>query len=123
MFLIMGINQGEKQLEFRQPDICPRCGRYGSYEVFVTYTYFSLFFIPLFRWNKRYYVKTSYCNTVFLIDKELGQALERGQKNSINREDLREAYTSSNQQRKCLSCGYVTDDDRFIFCPICGHKL
>lgn len=122
MFLIMGVNQGQKQLEFRQPDVCPNCGKYGSYEAFMTYYYFSLFFIPLFRWNKRYYVKTTCCNTVYSIDKELGNALEKGRKKSVCKEDIHEPFSGAGF-RQCSNCGYKTGEDRYLFCPICGHKL
>lgn len=78
MFLLFGISQGEKRLDFTQTTVCACCGSYGRYEVYMTYMYFSLFFIPIFRWNKRYFATTSCCGTVCEIDRELGRGYERG---------------------------------------------
>ena len=54
MFFMMGITDGRKDLDFSQQMICNVCGRYGRYQVFMTYTVLSLFFIPCFKWNKHY---------------------------------------------------------------------
>ena len=59
MFFMMGITDGRKDLDFNQQIICSQCGRYGRYQVYMTYMVLSLFFIPCFKWNKRYYVQTS----------------------------------------------------------------
>jgi len=48
MFLIMGISQKEKMLDFRQLAICTCCGQYDQIEVWMRYNYFMLFFIPIF---------------------------------------------------------------------------
>ena len=54
MFFIMGITEGRKDFDFSQTVICDSCGKYGRYQVFMIYTVLSLFFIPTFKWNKRY---------------------------------------------------------------------
>ena len=78
MFFIMGINPREKQLDFSQSIRCKRCGRYGRLEVFLTCMCFSLFFIPLFRWNKQYYARTTCCGGAALLPKELGERIAAG---------------------------------------------
>ena len=65
MIFIGGISQGEKILNYTQTVICDICGRYGRYQVIMTYMYFSFFFIPLFKWNKRFYVKMTCCGSVY----------------------------------------------------------
>ncbi|MEI3186501.1 MAG: hypothetical protein V8S27_00225 [Lachnospiraceae bacterium] len=50
MFFIMGISQGEKKLNFDQTIMCNHCGQYGHLEVYMIYSYLSLFFIPIFKW-------------------------------------------------------------------------
>ena len=47
MFFMIGITNGRKDLPFRQTMICSRCGRYGSYTVYITFMQLLLFFIPL----------------------------------------------------------------------------
>ena len=61
MIFIGGISSGTKAIEYIKTVICSHCGSYGRYQVFMTYMYFSFFFIPLFKWNKKFYVKMSCC--------------------------------------------------------------
>ena len=51
MFFIMGISNGEKKLAFDQLEICNCCGKYGHLEVYMTYMFFSFFFISDFNIN------------------------------------------------------------------------
>lgn len=88
MFFIMSITDGQKKINFTQTIICKCCGKYGRYEVFMTYTCLSLFFIPTFKWNKHYYVKTSCCNSIYEISKELGEGIAKGKKLEIKDSDL-----------------------------------
>ena len=76
MFFIFGINERRTQLPFRQNFPCPVCGRYSAMTVWVTYTYFMFFFIPLFIWNKRYYVRMECCGAKCEISPELGRDIE-----------------------------------------------
>ncbi len=80
MFFIGGIFQGKKEFEhFRQTIVCKKCGRLCSISVFMTYTCFSFFFIPLFKWGKQYYAVSNCCYTIYAIDAELGKAIEHGE--------------------------------------------
>ena len=59
MIFIGGITQKTKELLYQAAAmVCGRCGRYGRYQVYMTYMCLSLFFIPVFKWNRRYYAKT-----------------------------------------------------------------
>lgn len=129
MFLIMGINTGRKQLGEERMVICSRCGKYGRYEVILTYTYFSLFFIPLFKWNKQYFVTASCCGAIFSLDPGTGQRMARGETVPAEEWNLTLLQNGSGQggyggqiQKHCLSCGYETDAD-FEFCPKCGKRF
>ncbi len=124
MFFMMGITSGRKDLDFAQTIICKVCGKYGRYQVFMTYTVLSLFFIPCLKWNKHYYVQTSCCNALYELDPEIGKALERGEKTEILPEHLQriqqQAYGYS--MKRCSHCGYETAED-FDFCPKCGNRF
>ena len=150
MFFIMGMSQGQKQLDYNQTVICGVCGRYGRYDVFMTYMYFSFFFIPLFKWNRRYYVQTSCCGSVYELNPEKGRMIEYGQRVTIESEDMllqhrgtgrseREPFYEEDRgdgktvyetpprltdgtMKKCPSCGYMAASD-FEYCPKCGRKL
>lgn len=138
MIFIGGISQGEKILNYTQTVICDICGRYGRYQVIMTYMYFSFFFIPLFKWNKRFYVKMTCCGSVYELDPEVGRDILAGRQVEITRKDLTlcqrgngsggswqdEGGSAAGGQtrRRCSQCGYETEED-FPFCPKCGNKF
>ena len=124
MFFMMGVTQGQKDLEHDQLVTCDACGRYGRYIVFMTYSVLSLFFIPCLKWNRRYYVRMSCCGTVYELDPDIGKAIARGAKIEIQPRHLRRAgYAQRGPVRKrCPRCGYTTLED-FEFCPKCGRKF
>lgn len=124
MFFIMGITDGRKDLDFAQTILCNICGRYGRYNVFMTYTVLSLFFIPCFKWNKHYYVQTSCCGTVYELNPEIGKAIARGEQVEIRTEHLSRVNQSGYryQYKHCSHCGYETSED-FEYCPKCGNRF
>lgn len=129
MIFIGGISQGQKLLDYVRTVICERCGGYGRYQVFMTYTYFSFFFIPIFKWNRQYFVKMTCCGAVYQLDSQVGQAIAQGRQAEIRREDLtlvQEGDGGFNrglrQVKRCQGCGYETGED-FDYCPKCGRRF
>lgn len=123
MFFMMGITQGKKNIDYSQMVICEHCGAYGRYEVFMTYMCLSLFFIPCFKWNKQYYVRSTCCSTIYLLDADIGRALARGENVEIQPEHLTEVQAGYRSRiKRCGGCGYETMED-FEYCPKCGRRL
>lgn len=125
MFLIMGVNQSQKPLAFTQQTVCGSCGRYGRYESFMTYMNFNLFFIPMLKWQYKYYVKASCCNAVYEIKQEYGTALRRGEIDHLADHMIhlvQRGQTGAGETAKCDSCGYLANED-FLYCPKCGNPL
>jgi predicted Zn-ribbon and HTH transcriptional regulator len=126
MFFITGITTKRKALDYYNPIMCKTCGKYGRYEAFVEYMVLSLFFIPIFKWNKKYYAYTTCCNSLYLINnKEKALAIERGQGQnvSLNEEDLVLLQTGNAYLKfRCPNCGFEMEDD-CNYCPKCGSKL
>lgn len=123
MFLIFGISNGERKLDFVQTMLCSRCGQFGRLEAYVTYMYFSLFFIPVFRWGKCYHVRSSCCNAVYELDMELGKRISRGEKVTLTESDLHSVNQSGySSQPSCPACGYPVSQG-FDYCPKCGRRL
>ena len=122
MFFMMGITDGRKDLEYNRMIICDACGAYGRYAVFMTYTVLSLFFIPLFKWNKRYFVRTSCCESLYELDADIGAQIARGENADILPRHLTPVHLNHNPLKRCANCGYTTEE-RFDFCPKCGNKL
>ena len=124
MFFIMGIDPRHKQLQYNNSVfICDRCGQYGRYEVFMTYMCFSLFFIPIFKWNKQYFVRTTCCNAQYELDTNIGLAIARGNDVEIRPEHLRMMGGSAQSNyKRCSQCGFSTTED-FRYCPSCGKEF
>lgn len=122
MFFIMGINQGTKRLNFDQLVVCGNCGRYGHLEVYLAYSCLSLFFIPVFKWGRSYFVRTSCCNKTVPIDYELGRKIEAGQVTVLPENTIPDTFQQKNGMKRCRHCGFETMED-FQFCPKCGEKL
>ena len=81
MLFIGGISQGRKLLNYARSILCGSCGSTSQCQVFMTYMYFSFFFIPLFKWNKRFYVQMSCCSAIYELEPEIGKAILRGGRN------------------------------------------
>lgn len=124
MFFMMGITDGRKVFDFTQTVICNICGKYGRYQVFMTYTVLSIFFIPCFKWNKHFYVQTSCCNTLYELDPEIGKRIAKGESLEIQPDNLTKVNITgyTNTYKRCRNCGYETSED-FEFCPKCGTKF
>ena len=125
MFFIMGIDPREKIIPYNDLVICNQCGKYGRYEVVMRYMCFSLFFIPLIKWNKQFYVKSNCCGTIYALDEEIGRALMRGEELEIRPEHLQKISADPANKgyfARCSSCGYQTNED-FKYCPKCGNPL
>jgi hypothetical protein len=85
--------------------------------------YFSLFFIPIFKWNMIYSVKSSCCGSIYTISKELGSRIARGEDISLREEDLQPVRTEHFSGRKrCSECGFETQED-YQYCPKCSNPL
>ena len=122
MFFIMGITDGRKDFDFSQTVICDSCGKYGRYQVFMIYTVLSLFFIPTFKWNRRYYVQMSCCGTVYELDPEIGKRIASGEELQIKPQDLTNVSQGRGFFKRCRNCGYETAED-FDYCPKCGLRF
>ena len=118
----MGITQGRKDFEYGHLMTCSHCGAYGRFNVFMTYTVLSLFFIPCIKWGKRYYAETSCCHAIYELDPEVGRRIAKGEDVEIRQEDLTRVMDGSGSVKVCRNCGYMTDDD-FEFCPKCGSSF
>ncbi len=121
MFFIFGISDGQKRLDFVQTMLCSLCGQFGRLEVYMTYTYFSLFFIPIFFWNKRYYAISTCCNTRYEIAPELGKRIKKGEQLTLTPEELH-SIGGGGYSQHCPVCSYPLSGD-FEYCPKCGRKL
>lgn len=103
MFIIAGISSRIKVLE-GNPRICPSCGLARAY-LKRSDSYFSLFFIPLFRVRKG--VSFIFCERCETVVSDKTAPFRTGKDPKTN---------------QCKSCGNTMDKE-FIYCPYCGKHV
>lgn len=129
MFFIMSVNQGKKNIGHQQLVICDKCGQYGRYEILMTYMYLSFFFIPIIKWKRRYYVKTSCCHTLYQLNPKVGNRIRRGREVEITAKDLNLMQRGNHNRQSqtvnkfCIHCSFTTAEPDFAYCPKCGKLL
>ena len=79
MIFIGGMSTKQEKLDFGQSILCSICSRFGNLEAFMEYTYLSVFFIPVMKWNRRYYVRSTCCGSLYSISEEIGERIRRGE--------------------------------------------
>jgi len=123
MFFMIGITDGRKDIDFNQAITCSVCGKFGRFQIFMTYMSLSLFFIPVFKWNRKFYVQTTCCNTIYELDPETAGRIMAGENVEITEKDLYMVQSGEGRQwKRCDNCGYSTNED-FEYCPKCGHRF
>lgn len=123
MFFIFGVSSKKDKLDFNQKMVCPGCGRYGRYEAFMEYTYLSLFFMPVLKWDKKYYVRSSCCGSVYSVSNDIGDKISKNENVDLAECDLRLIKRGRvHSTKRCSNCNYEINDD-FQYCPKCGTIL
>jgi len=120
-FGVFGIQDKEKYIGAYNNIICPSCGSLARYEVYKTYRYFHMFFIPVFRWNVRYMVKTSCCGRLYELEPYTGSEFEKNPYTEIRAENLK-PVSGYMPYKYCISCR-VNVPPEYNYCPYCGGKL
>jgi len=128
---IFGVEEKAKVLKQKEVDVCPFCTRKGSYTFFKVYNYFHFFFIPIFRWNTRYFLQTNCCSRIYLItNKDVAFDIEHGKDVDISFYDVElfkdmqsmHDTTSEFGVEFCPNCKNRVSKS-FLYCPYCGQKL
>lgn len=119
MFFCFGIEDAQKIIRDFRNIICPACGRYSFAQLIVTYTFLHIFFIPTFKWNRKYYIKTGCCGSVYECDRETAEKFEKT--GEIDFSQLKRCGCGSGE-KICPNCGAHLEQS-YEFCPYCGTKL
>lgn len=117
---IFGVENKSKIVNEIDTGHCFACRNYGKYIIEKNYTYFHFFFIPLFKWNTKYILKTTCCNKVYLLNALIGEKIEKGENVLIFHSDLELIYDYSFEY--CPKCNRKIERD-FIYCPYCGEPI
>lgn len=79
---------------------------------------FEFFFVPVFRFNRKYYIKFPDSKNIYLLEKDVAEDLLK-RDSEINFFDLQE---SDIQDNGCPDCGKIVEGN-YRYCPHCGKKL
>lgn len=123
---IFGIENKEKEIKIINNFTCKSCNRLTMGKVIKHYEFFHFFFIPIFKWNEKYYIECESCKKIFSISKEKGKMIERGENIELTYWDLNEVNNAYSYDYKinsvCKSCGKVVDSE-YKYCPYCGNEV
>ncbi|NMB02572.1 MAG: zinc ribbon domain-containing protein [Firmicutes bacterium] len=116
---IFGIQSKSEVIRTEQSVICPICGAYDRYDVIKTFNYFHVFFIPVWKWNYRYFLQTRCCQQTCSLEQQIGERIDRGEVVSLGKEHV---HCSQGQGRICPNCRAGLDAT-YNYCPTCGERL
>jgi hypothetical protein len=115
-FGIFGIQNKVKELKEFSNVICV-CGRYSRMQLLVEYSFFHFFFIPIFKWGRRYFVEARCCGRIFEVPGDYIDELLKSDTVDINR--LKEVESPV---RVYPNCGGKFDS-HYRYCPYCGREV
>lgn len=123
---IFGVEDKQKEIRTIGNLSCKNCDYSSDLTLFKQYTFFHFFFIPMFKWNIRYYLICNRCNTMYEISREKGIRVEQGDDAAITYWDLKSIdplYYGDyvHNSCKCQNCGGEVES-HFEYCPHCGKK-
>lgn len=123
MFFIFGISDSYKELDFKTTFTCECCNHLEQMSFYMFYSYFSLFFIKIFKWNKTYIGVCRNCSAEYEFTKESFEELERTGKLNNTMYILRNCNKSNTRDNLvCSNCGFSTREN-FEYCPKCGNRF
>ena len=124
MFLLFFVDKKQFNIPFEQGEIFHNhCGKYGRMQLFYIANVFRLFFIPLFKYHKRYFVRMSCCGEVYEVEAKLAKKVKRRKKLSLALDELIDLNDYRQLgQKVCSSCGYIIKE-KDKFCSQCGSQV
>nr|WP_243113400.1 zinc ribbon domain-containing protein [Romboutsia sp. Marseille-P6047] len=115
---MLGIDKKNKEIKELHNITCNNCDNLSVMKLIKNYTYFHIFFIPIFKWNESYYLMCKNCDSIYSISNEKGNAIEKGLDSNLTYWDLNEIKTDN----RCKNCGNKIDND-YRYCPYCGEQI
>ena len=118
---IFGVDNKVEEIKQIKDINCNHCNK-DSLTLLKTYNRFHFFFIPLFKWGVRYYLKCNSCDSVYEISREKGEKVEK-EGSDLSYWDMKNAHeVYVNQELVCNQCNTLVDK-KFKYCPNCGTKI
>ena len=90
---VFGIENKDKEIKSLNNISCKKCNMTVTGNLIKNFDFFHFFFIPIFKWNEKYYVVCDKCKSVYIIPNDKGKAIEHDENIEISYWDMQEAYT------------------------------
>lgn len=120
MFFLLGVSPTARQSGNLDVGRCPVCQNTHPLAVTEQSSSFSAFFIPLFRFQKRFFATCPGCASVFSVPDWCGKRASELGTFSVSSDQLTLIRRCS--AMVCPRCGSSADPDD-SFCRNCGQKL
>lgn len=112
---VFGVNNRskvKKEVDFK----CTGCMNTRG-EVIENYSSFEIFFIPVYKFKRKYFLRCKKCESLYwLKDENIDEILESER---VSYDDIKEVIY---QREVCPKCGREIRE-KYEYCPNCGHKL
>ena len=103
MFLLIFVTTKEELINYDKVTSCSYCDDMGSYDIIYTYLVLTVFFLPVWKWNKQYIAERTCCKKRFVLDYNVGEALRRGENVEIIDAMMPRAERKSGNKTPALS--------------------
>jgi hypothetical protein len=121
MFFFIAITSDTREIGHRLCRHFPCCGRNDSLAAVTCVSRrLILFFLPLFRFGKRYFISCPNCGSVYEISRDEGRRLENDPTAEINPDRIYRMVGRT--VRYCPNCGAPVEPGS-RYCPSCGKQL
>jgi len=121
MFFFMAGLQTEGKELGSVPVSCPECGASSQMSVFSAFECLRVFFIPVLRFHRRYFIFDPKCNSTFALPEEDGRAFEAGKIGALDPSHLRRVNASFGFSFACGYCGAPLSPGD-LYCSRCGRR-
>ena len=121
MFFILGISPKTKAVGERTPIQVHECGKFGGYQLYEQSTTLTLFFIPIFSWNKKYLAESTCCHQWYEVEENEAKAVIKGERTQLDESCLKPLFHESGQKR-CPYCHHLVKEEDY-YCSHCGKPL
>lgn len=111
---ILGVDSKNKEVKKLHGVECISCEQLGAVKLIKSYSYFHIFFIPIFKWNEAYYLLCEKCNSIYSISTEKAKKIEKDEHIELIHCDLKKINNN------CRHCGAELNSN-YRYCPYCGE--
>lgn len=98
-----------------------KCGEVTEAIFYEKFTYFHIFFIPIFKWNREHFVILKCCKCQYKVPDFYIEELKRGDFIDLAKLEEKSSVIKGMGRKKCANCKEHINSE-YSFCPYCGNQ-